>query len=58
MTTLREARDKGDLDQFIKERQAERGDAEAVDKAIASMAGHPTSHSPLADRTRAAGKQK
>jgi hypothetical protein len=38
MTTLREARDKGKLDQFIKEREGEKGDAAAVDRTISAMA--------------------
>lgn len=40
MTTLKEARDKGKLDQFIKEREADaKGDADALDRGLASMAG-------------------
>lgn len=39
MTTLREARDKGKLDQFIKERETERGDAAALERTVSSMAG-------------------
>lgn len=39
MTTLKQARDAGNLDQFIREREAETGDAEAVEKTIGSMAG-------------------
>lgn len=38
MTSLREAREKGRLDQFIKEREAETGDAEAFNRGVASMA--------------------
>ena len=39
MTTLREAREKGKIDQFIKEHAAApKGDAEAVNRAIRSMA--------------------
>lgn len=42
MTTLREARDKGKLDQFIAEREGgapASGDAAAFDKAVSAMAG-------------------
>lgn len=39
MTTLREAREKGSLDQFINEREAETGDARTVERTIATMAG-------------------
>ena len=39
MTTLREARDKGKLDQFIKEHEAETGDEDALNRAVRSMAG-------------------
>lgn len=42
MTTLREAREKGKLDQFIREREAEaagKGDGEAFDRGLRSMAG-------------------
>jgi hypothetical protein len=37
MTNLREAREQGRLDQFIAERKAEVGDADAVERTIASM---------------------
>lgn len=39
MRTLREAREKGKLDQFIKEREGQTGDAVALDKTISAMAG-------------------
>ena len=42
MTTLREARDKGKLDQFIAEREADAmppGDKAAFNRALESMAG-------------------
>lgn len=39
MTSLKEAREQGKLDQFIKERKAETGDAAAMDQTISSMAG-------------------
>ena len=38
MTTLRNARDKGKLEEFIKEREAETGDADRFSRAVASMA--------------------
>jgi hypothetical protein len=40
MTTLKEAREKGKMDQFIKEREAEakaEGDAEALNRGLRSM---------------------
>ena len=46
MTTLREARDKGKLDQFIKEREAEKGDAKAFNRAVRSMAKHKPVEKP------------
>jgi hypothetical protein len=39
MTSLKEARDRGKLDQFIKEREGEKGDAGALDRTVSSMAG-------------------
>jgi hypothetical protein len=39
MTSLREAREKGKLDEFIKERESQAGNAAALDKTIRSMAG-------------------
>jgi len=39
MTTLKQARDAGKLDQFIAEHKGEKGDAEAFNRALASMAG-------------------
>ena len=41
MTKLREAREKGNLEAFIKEREGQTGDAAAVDRTIGSMAGKP-----------------
>jgi hypothetical protein len=41
VTTLRDARDKGKLAQFIKEREAEQGDAAALKRTVSSMAGKP-----------------
>lgn len=43
MTTLRKAREEGKLDRFIKEREAEKGDAAALDRTVSSMA---PSHKP------------
>jgi hypothetical protein len=51
MTTLREARERGALDQFIKERGGEKGDAAAVDRTISSMAGK-SSEAPKASSRR------
>lgn len=40
MTTLRKARENGDLDQFAKEHEADTpGDEAAFNRALASMAG-------------------
>jgi len=38
MTTLREAREKGKLNEFIKEREGQAGNAAALEKTIKSMA--------------------
>jgi hypothetical protein len=38
MTTLREAREKGKLEEFIAEREAETGDCAALDRTVSSMA--------------------
>lgn len=38
MTNLREARDKGKIEEFIAEREAEEGDAKALDQTISAMA--------------------
>lgn len=46
MTSLKEAREKGQLDQFIKEREAETGDAAATERAIAAMAGRSSEARP------------
>ncbi len=50
--TLAEARKQGKLDQFVQEREAEQGDADALEKGISSMAGKskeaPRSSSPPA----------
>ncbi len=43
MTTLKEARDKGKLRQFIKEHEGETGDAAAFDKTLSAMAGRSKS---------------
>lgn len=42
MTTLKQARDQGKLEEFIAEREAEaqpKGDAKAFDKTVKAMAG-------------------
>lgn len=51
MTSLREAREKGKVDQFIKEREAEQGDADALDRTVSSMAGK-SSEAPQASSRR------
>lgn len=47
MTTLREAREAGNLAKFIKERQGETGDAAAFDQTLSAMAGTPSKHKPV-----------
>lgn len=54
MTTLKQARDEGKLDEFIKEREAETGDADALDKTVSSMAGK-SSEAPQASPRRNRG---
>ncbi len=39
MTTLRQARDEGKLDQFIAEHDADTGDADAFNATLQAMAG-------------------
>ncbi len=38
MTSLKEAREKDKLDQFIKEREAEKGNPETFNRAVRAMA--------------------
>lgn len=38
MTNLKQAREQGKLDQFIKEHKGETGDPDAFNRAVASMA--------------------
>lgn len=57
MTTLKEARDRGKLKQFIKEREAEadaKGDADAFNRGLRSMAGK-SSEAPKASSGRKSG---
>lgn len=54
MTSLREAREQGTLDQFIKEREAQQGSAAAMEKTIAAMAGK-SSEAPKASPRRNRG---
>ena len=54
MTTLREAREKGKLEDFIKEREAELGDAAALDRTVSAMAGK-SSAAPKASSRRSRG---
>ena len=49
--SLREARKKGKLEAFIEEREGERGDASALDRTVASMAGK-SSEAPQASSRR------
>lgn len=45
--TLKEAREKGKLDQFIKEREkAQPGDADRFEKLLSSAAGVPAKSAP------------
>jgi hypothetical protein len=39
MTTLKEAREKGKLEEFIAEREGKKGDSAAFDKTVSAMAG-------------------
>lgn len=41
MTNLREAREQGKLAKFIREREAEKGDAAKLDRTVSSMAPRP-----------------
>lgn len=38
MTTLKQAREAGKIDQFVKEHEAEKGDSDTFNRAVASMA--------------------
>ena len=51
MTTLREAREKGKLAEFIAEREAESGDETAFNRAVQSMAGK-SKEAPAASKRR------
>lgn len=58
MTTLREARDKGKLDQFIAEREAENakpGDEAAFNRGLASMVQKSKEAPATSNRRRSAG---
>ena len=58
MTTLREARDNGKLDQFIAEREAEAapaGDAKAFNRTLAAMAESKKAGPKASKRDRSAG---
>ena len=50
MTSLREAREKGKLDQFIKEREGEQGDEAALDRTVTTMAGKSSEARPASSR--------
>ena len=54
MTTLREARDKGKIEQFIKEREGETGDSAALDRTVSAMA-RTSSVAPKASPRRSRG---
>ena len=57
MTTLREARDTGNLDQFIAEREAEAapvGDAKAFNRTLKAMAGTSKAGPKASKRDRSA----
>ena len=55
MVTLKVARETGKLDQFIEEREGERGDAAAIDRAVSSMAGKSSEAPPASPRRGRAG---
>lgn len=49
MINLKQARERGKLEEFVSEREAEAkavGDRKAFDETVAAMAGRPTSRSP------------
>jgi hypothetical protein len=48
---LKAARETGRLDEFIREREGERGDAEALSRVVSSMAGK-SSEAPKASSRR------
>jgi hypothetical protein len=51
MTTLREARQKGKLEQFIAEREDQaRGDKRAFDKTVSAMAGKSKAARPASKK--------
>ncbi|MEA3000605.1 MAG: hypothetical protein QOK17_2438 [Sphingomonadales bacterium] len=50
MTSLREARELGKLEQFIAEREGQAGDAAALDKALSVMAGKSSEAPPASPR--------
>lgn len=55
MTTLKQARDTGKLDEFISEREAEsnaKGDAKAFDKTVSAMAGKSAKARPASRKAR------
>jgi hypothetical protein len=56
MTTLREARKQGKLDQFIKEHEEDApGDREKLDKAIKRPASQKSKEAPKASSRRGSG---
>lgn len=53
MTTLKQARDQGKLEEFIREREAEKapkGDAKAFGKTVKSMAGKSAEARPASPK--------
>jgi hypothetical protein len=55
VTTLREAREQGKLEQFIHEREAEEGDAAAIARTVNSMAGKSSKARPASSRRNRGG---
>lgn len=49
MTTLREAREQGKLEEFIREREPETGDSAATERTISAMA-RKSSEAPKASK--------
>lgn len=55
MTTLKEAREKGNLNQFIKEREAEQGNPDTFNRAVRSMAQTSKEARPASKKGRRGG---
>jgi hypothetical protein len=47
MITLKEARERGKLAKFVKEREGEEGDAGALERTVSAMAGRQVPAEPM-----------